>query len=118
MFFAFRGFSIIFVLIFGIVLFGIVTQIASSVKQWSTNNNSPILDVFVTVISKRQNISRGPVDNNGISNSSTTYYVTFQVESGDRMEFRVSGSQYGMIMEGDMGMLKFQGTRFLEFRRG
>ena len=45
------------------------------------------------------------------------YYVTFQVESGDRMEFEVSGTEYGMLAEGDSGELTFQGTRYLNFRR-
>lgn len=49
--------------------------------------------------------------------SSTSYYVTFQVESGDRMEFSVSGAEYGMLIEGDRGRLSFQGTRYLGFER-
>lgn len=49
--------------------------------------------------------------------SSSTYYVTFQVESGDRMEFAVSGNEYGMLVEGDKGSLTFQGTRYLSFLR-
>ena len=49
--------------------------------------------------------------------SSTTYYVTFQVERGDRMEFHVSGLEYGMLAEGDTGRLIFQGTRYLSFER-
>ena len=51
------------------------------------------------------------------SSSSTSYYVTFEVESGDRMELSVSGSEYGMLAEGDTGTLKFQGTRYLGFER-
>ena len=47
----------------------------------------------------------------------TSYYVTFQVESGDRMEFEASDMEYGMLAEGDRGMLTFQGTRYLNFRR-
>lgn len=45
------------------------------------------------------------------------YYVTFQFESGDRMEFQVYGSEYGMLAEGDEGKLTFQGTRYLSFER-
>ena len=45
------------------------------------------------------------------------YYVTFQMESGDRMEFQVSGIEYGMLAEGDTGELTFQGTRYLAFER-
>ena len=47
----------------------------------------------------------------------TTYYVTFQVESGDRMELAVDGEDYGMLVEGDRGRLSFQGTRYLGFER-
>lgn len=49
--------------------------------------------------------------------TSTSYYVTFEVESGDRMELHVSGSEYGMLAEGDYGQLTFQGTRYLDFVR-
>ena len=42
---------------------------------------------------------------------------TFQLESGDRMEFQVSGIEYGMLAEGDTGELTFQGTRYLAFER-
>lgn len=48
---------------------------------------------------------------------STSYFVTFQVESGDRMELHVAGHEYGMLIEGDRGKLTFQGTRYLGFER-
>ena len=49
--------------------------------------------------------------------SSTSYYVTFEVDSGDRIEFSMSGSEYGMLIEGDAGTLNFQGTRYFGFER-
>ncbi|WP_330601554.1 DUF2500 domain-containing protein [Holdemanella porci] len=49
--------------------------------------------------------------------TSTSYYVTFLVESGDRIELCVSGTEYGMLVEGDTGRLTFQGTRYLSFER-
>lgn len=33
------------------------------------------------------------------SHSSTTYFVTFEVESGDRMEFMVDGREYGLLAD-------------------
>ena len=47
-----------------------------------------------------------------------TYHVTFEVESGDRMELKVSRSEYGMLVIGDSGRVSFQGTRYLGFERG
>ena len=43
--------------------------------------------------------------------------MTFQVESGDRMEFEVDGSDYGLLVQSDIGKLSFQGTRYLGFER-
>ena len=33
------------------------------------------------------------------------------------MELQMSGSEYGLLVEGDAGMLSFQGTRYLGFER-
>ena len=44
-------------------------------------------------------------------------FVTFQIESGDRMELNVAGHAFGMLIEGDRGNLIFQGTRYLGFKR-
>jgi hypothetical protein len=52
------------------------------------------------------------------SSSSTTYYVTFEVASGDRIEFVTIDTEYGLLVEHDMGKLTFQGTRYLGFVRG
>ncbi len=52
-----------------------------------------------------------------IARRALPYYVTFEVESGDRIEFAVRGQDYGMLVEGDTGRLSFQGTRFLDFER-
>ncbi|MNJ74498.1 hypothetical protein D3C77_714380 [compost metagenome] len=39
------------------------------------------------------------------------------MESGDRLEFPVSGTEYGQCAEGDQGKLSFQGKRYLGFER-
>ena len=49
--------------------------------------------------------------------NTSTYFATFQVASGDRMELQMPGQEYGLIIEGDFGDLTFQGTRFLSFSR-
>lgn len=52
-----------------------------------------------------------------MSTTSTTYYVTFEYTNGQRQEFHVDGTQYGLLAEGDKGTLSFQGTRFIDFKR-
>ena len=109
---------------FGIVFFMVIGMFVvffvKGISTWNKNNESPRLTVDATVVAKRTNVSHHHNNHGGgasISGTDTTYYVTFQVESGDRMELRVSGYEYGMIVEGDVGRLSFQGTRFLGFER-
>lgn len=107
-------FMLIFLLFIGVFLFMLI----SSISRWNKNNHSPRLTVGAVVITKRTNVSHHHHHGGaGHSSSSTSYYVTFQVESGDRMELHVSGSEYGMLAEGDRGFLTFQGTRYLGFER-
>lgn len=104
-------FFLIFFLAFGTILFTFI----KGISQWNKNNHSPQLTVDATVVAKRDHISRRSRDHG--SSHSTTYYVTFQVESGDRMELHVSGMEYGLLVEGDYGKLTFQGTRYIGFER-
>ena len=100
---------VMFVLVFGII---IVTMVRG-IGEWDKNNHSPKLSVPATVVAKRSDVHRGIET----MHTFTSYYVTFQVESGDRMEFEISDMEYGMLAEGDSGELIFQGTRYLNFRR-
>lgn len=120
-----RGFGMMFGLfpiLFGIVFFLIIGMFlvtaVRGIGTWKKNNHSPRLDVSAVVVAKRTNVSHHHHGNSGSHMSSSTwYYVTFQVESGDRMEFSVSGAEYGLLAEGDRGRLSFQGTRYLSFER-
>lgn len=108
------GFSVISVLvtlIFVVVLVVFVVILIKGIGQWSKNNRSPRLTVPAAVVGKRMKVSHHN------DSGSTRYYVTFEVDSGDRMEFAVTGPEYGMLIEGDRGSLSFQGTRYLGFER-
>ena len=118
--YGFDMFSIMFSIVFIIVIGMFVVTAIKGIGQWNKNNNSPRLTVPATVVAKRTNVSHhnhaGTNGHHHHSNS-TTYYVTFQVESGDRMELHLSGHEFGMLVEGDKGKLSFQGTRYLGFER-
>lgn len=105
-----------FFLIWGIMIFRII----QGIRQWNKNNHSPRLTVNAVVVAKRTSVSsHNHNTGNGAmhTTNSTSYYVTFEVESKDRMEFHVGGREYGMLAEGDFGRLSFQGTRYLSFER-
>lgn len=111
----FGMFEIIFTLMFFLVIGVFIFTFIKGISEWNKNNHSPKLTVDATVVTKRNHTSHHH-HNNHVSHS-TSYYVTFQVDSGDRMEFHVGSAEYGMLVEGDYGKLSFQGTRYLGFER-
>ena len=94
-----------FLLFFGIL--GVI--IFQGIGKWNKNNNSPKLTVDAKIIARRTHVWG--------DHSHTDYYITFEVESGDRMELEIPHNQFGFLIEGDQGKLTFQGTRYLEFER-
>ena len=102
---------LIFSILFMVLLFlaGIIVIVYLLRRTTNRNGDFKILTVDALVVSKRLHYYGG--------RGHTTYYVTFQVESGDRMELCLSGEEYGMLVEGDRGSLTFQGTRYLGFER-
>lgn len=116
-FHAFEGmFTLVFVLVIGLFIYAVVQAIARKQK----NDASPRLTVLARVVSRRQEVTHHARNmNDGVyhTSSTTRYFVTFQVESGDRLELELDGSDFGMLAEGDEGRLSFQGTRFLDFQR-
>lgn len=126
--FGFGGFHTMFSIVFFIITVGFIVILVSFVKNimiWNKNNHSPQLTVSATIVSKRMNISRHRHANAGditgahgyYTTLTTYYYITFEFDSGDRMEFPVKSSEYGTLAEGDRGNLCFQGTRYLSFER-
>lgn len=111
------GFEIMFFLMFFLVFGVIIFTLVKGIGEWNKNNHSPRLIVEAIVVTKRNQVSHHHHDGGMHTTHSTTYYVTFQVESGDRMELRVSGQEFGMLVEGDRGKLTFQGTRYIGFER-
>ena len=73
-------FPIIFVIVFGMIIFQFVTGI----RTWHKNNQSPRLSVSATIVAKRENITHHSHANAGDlsgahgfhSTSSTSYYGT------------------------------------------
>ena len=119
--FGFDLLQIMFSLVFFLVIGMFIVLAVKGIREWNKNNHSPRLTVPATVVAKRTNVSHHHHNHGGTgmhhTTHSTTYYVTFQVESGDRMELHVAGHEFGMLIEGDRGDLTFQGTRYLGFER-
>lgn len=117
--FGFGGFDSIFFgmffIVFVLVIGTFITMAVRGIGTWNRNNHSPRLTVEAVVVSKRMDVFHHRHEDH--TRSSTSYYVTFQVESKGRMEFSLTGTEYGMLAEGDQGKLSFQGSRYLSFVR-
>ena len=96
----------LFVVLFFILFFAVVIK---NIAQWFKNENSPRLTVPAKIVDMQRKTHH---HSNGHHHHTHTYHVTFEVESGDRMELKVSQSEYGMRVVGDSGRVSFQGTRF------
>ena len=117
-----------------IVAFIFIFAIYKIIKTVISNNNSPVETRKAKVISKRTDISSiGGYQNNSINtygrvnntsfntmgpnNINTYYYATFEFDNKERKEFNIGQAKYGLLAEGDEGMLTYQGTRFKSFDR-
>ncbi len=112
----FSRFSLLFSITSLFILGVFAALVIRGISRWNRNNHSPRLTVPACVVSKRTHVARR-ARTDGMTMGSTTYYVTFQFESGDRLELQLQGHESGLIVEGDRGELTFQGTRFLGFVR-
>ena len=117
----FRIFPFLFFAVF-ILIFPVFVGIAiKALSTWNKNNHSPILTVDAKIVAKRMQLHHSHhssgIDHSMTGSSYTTYYITFQFESGDRLELSLSADEYGILVEGDEGKLTFQGTRYKEFKR-
>ena len=103
----------IFVVIWFILFFGIltvfVTSLVKGLKREADNKKQPVETADVRVITKRIMVS-GDV-------SHTTYFVTFENAGSARQEFQVNGELYGLLVEGDQGKLTYQGYKVIDFNR-
>ncbi len=108
---------VVFIAILGLFVFRMVR----GMSEWSENNQEPVLTVPARVVTKRTAVSvysTGQAGNNAFSTgSSTQYFATFEFPSGDRKEFGLTASQYGLLAENDTGQLSLQGMRYKGFKR-
>lgn len=110
-------FPFMFFSIFLIVIIGFIVTAVGGISTWNTNNNTPLLTVPAKVVTKRSHTRHRHNSNTHHASHSTSYYVTFEFESGDRLELHVASTEYGYLVEGDTGKLSFQGTRYKSFER-
>ena len=103
--------------IFGILFFVLFfVVVAKNIVQWIKNEQSPRLTVPAKIVDMCR-VTHHHHHPNGHHHHTHSYYVTFEVESGDRMELQVDYDDYSVLVTGQSGKVSFQGTRYLGFER-
>lgn len=115
--FAPQGFMFSVVPIFiGIIFVIVIGTVLVRLLNYGKQKTKPKETVGARIISKRQHVwSRN--NNSSMGGSRTSYYATFELECGKRVEYMVPSNQIGILAEGDVGTLTHQGTLFVEFSR-
>lgn len=115
----FAFFPIMFMIVFGVIIFTIIRNISVSMH----NSRQPVIPVEAKIVSKRYNVSThhqhttADAASPGFHTSSTSYYATFELNNGERLEFQIPSNEFGLLAEGDFGTLSFQGTKYVSFAR-
>ena len=110
----FDGFSLMSSLfpIFFITIFCIIIgMIIYSIVQYAQDKNKPIQTERVKVVAKRTNVNHHHHNHDGHihHSTSTTYYVTFEFITGQRMELKVQEISSDILLK-DEGLLQFKST--------
>ena len=95
-----------------IVIAGIVYVVVTMIRNGAAarrESRLPEQSEHARVVTKRTSVWG--------DHASTWYYVTFELDSRERIELAVSDRDYGMLAEGDDGLLIHKGRIFVGFTR-
>jgi len=106
---------ILLILIIALVFIALIVVIAlaatSGFRQAAANRRLPPLSSPARVVDKRSAVAGSQYA------TGTTYFVTFELPDGQRLELAVNGQADGQLVTGDTGTLFWQGTQFNGFQR-
>ncbi len=76
------------------------------------DNASPVLEEMSTVVTKhtRQTYT-------SYKRKKNSFFIAFQLEGGKKIGMAVPGPHFAQLMEGDVGRVRHQGSRYMGFLR-
>lgn len=77
---------------------------ANTIICWFKNNRAPVHMIGASVLTKELNENK--------------YYVCFGLKDGGIKRLLVDSYVYLSLIEGEKGILTYQGTRFIRYERG
>jgi len=97
--------------LFTLFAFIFVAVILYHIVEFLKDQSTPEVAVLATLVDKRMTSSTN-IAANGFTNQSITYYLLFEIASGERLEFKVGYGKYKLYVIGDTGVLRYQRKRF------
>lgn len=101
---------------FVFVIGALVVRGAQGTAHWLNDNQQPVQTLPAAVVSKRTHVQGYSGYNTG-ARTTTTYFATFELPTGERCELKLPGAAYGLLAEGDHGQVTLQGSRFHTWER-
>lgn len=116
----FEIFTLVFVAIATVVISVFLYLIFKGLQEWRKNNKLPVKTIRATVIAKNSESSYSRLsDSNSHTTTNTVRTITFQnAMDNSRHVFQVDRNIFDLTIEGDVGTLVHQGTRFHSFKHG
>ncbi|WP_068615173.1 DUF2500 domain-containing protein [Paenibacillus tuaregi] len=101
----------------GVILLVVVIAIFAyaiikGLMVWSANNKNRLLMKYAVVSSKRTEMH-----GTGSGPYTPRYFITFELEDGRKLEFRMAAREYAILKEKDEGEITYQGGVFKNFNR-
>jgi hypothetical protein len=87
---------------------------------WTYGKSRPIVTVDARVVNKRyKTFHDAQVFGDMVPSYtfSTSFFITFEIDKEEKLEFSLTAVEFKNITEGDVGKLSYQGNRFLAFER-
>lgn len=115
---------IFFILITVVILGMLVYLTLKGMQEKKANDAAPIVTVDAKVKAKRIAVHHSAHQQsvNGVplmaKSHHATYYTTFALEDGRRLELQISEGQFQQLTEGERGKLTYQRKRFHRFEGG
>ncbi len=115
-------FGIVQIMIPVFIILFIGTIIFLNIKEmldFHYSNKRPVLTVSAKVVSKRTQVIHHlhQIEIHYYYPTSTYYFILFELDNGESMEFETSAIEYSSICKGDYGKLTYQGKVLLQFTK-
>ena len=83
--------------------------IITEVKELFVAKDVPKVETYATVVSKKRR--------KRLQKNTGKYYVEYKTDEGERFECLVNEDVFNKLRTGDMGIIAYQGMKYLGFRK-